>query len=78
VRYFSLEMSSKDYLEKISIQQGHSGVLLEGNLGEFTKLVLLEDTLLELQCANGVLRFDVTREELTEALQKEEVALCSE
>jgi len=78
VRYFSLEMSSKDYLEKINIQEGHGGVLLEGNLGEFRKLVLLEDTLLELQCANGVLRFDVTREELTEALQKEEITLYPE
>ena len=78
MRYFSLEMSSKDYLEKINIQQGHGGVLLEGNLGEFKKVVLLEDTLLELQCTNGVLRFDVTRNELTKALQKEEITLYSE
>lgn len=78
MRYFSLEMRSKDYLEKIGIQQGHGGVLLEGNLGELETVVLLEDTLLELQCTNGVLRFDVTRDELTDALQKEEIALCSE
>jgi len=65
-------------MDRINVQEGRGGVLLEGNLGELDNVVLLEDTLLELQCTNGVLRFDVTRDELTEALQKEEIALCSE
>jgi len=75
VRRFLSETRHKDYLEKISIQQGHSGVLLKGNLGEFRRLELLEDILLELQCTNGALRFDINRDELTEALKKEEITL---
>lgn len=64
-------------MDRINVQEGRGGVLLEGNLGELLKAVLIEDTLLELQCTNGVLRFDATRNKLTEALKKEEVALYS-
>jgi len=67
-------MKSKDYLDKISIHEGSDGVLLEGKLGEFYNLLLLEDSLLEFQCSNGVIRFDVKREELAKALRKEEFA----
>jgi hypothetical protein len=68
-------MRSKDYLEKINIQEGTGGVLLEGNLGLFKKIILLEDSLIELQCTKGVLRFDITRFELLKALSEEEKPL---
>ncbi len=68
-------MRSKDYLEKINIQEGTDGVLLEGNLGLFKKIILLEDSLIELQCTKGVLRFDITRFELLKALSEEEKPL---
>jgi hypothetical protein len=62
-------------LEKINIQEGTDGVLLEGNLGLFKKIILLEDSLIELQCTNGVLRFDITRFELQKALIEEKKPL---
>ena len=76
-RYFSLELSSKEYLDKINIQEGHDGVLFEGNLGELLKILLLEDSLLELQGSHGVLRFELKRDEIISLLQ-EETALISE
>ena len=71
-RYFSLELVSRENLEKINIQEGGEGVLLEGNLGELLNLVILEDTLMELKGTNGVLRLNVNREELSEAIKREE------
>ena len=71
-RYFSLELVSRENLEKINIQEGVEGVLLEGNLGELLNLVIIEDTLMELKGTNGVLRLNVNREELSEAIKREE------
>ena len=71
-RYFSLELVSRENLEKINIQEGVEGVLLEGNLGELLNLVIIEDTLMELKGTNGVLRLNVNREELSEAITRGE------
>lgn len=77
-RCFSLEMKSKDYLNKINIHEGHDGVLLEGNLGNLKQLLFIDSSQLELKCTNGVLRFDVKKSEILTALNKEEVILISE
>jgi len=74
-RFFSLELKSKDYLEKINIQEGQDGVLFEGSLGELEELLLLEDSLLELKGSYGVLRFEITREEVFSLLNTEAVQI---
>ena len=74
-RYFSVELKSKDYLEKINIQEGQDGVLFEGSLGELEKMLLLEDSLLELKGSYGVLRFEITREEVFSLLNTEAVQI---
>ena len=74
-RFFSLELKSKDYLEKINIQEGQDGVLFEGSLGELEELLLLEDSLLELKGSYGVLRFEITREEVFSLLNTEVVQI---
>lgn len=71
-------MRSKDYLNKININEGHNGVLLEGNLGNLKHLLFIESSLLELKCTNGVLRLNVKRSELLKALKKEKVIIISE
>jgi hypothetical protein len=67
-KYFSLEMKSKDYLDKISILDSRYGVLIEGNIGDLINLSLHEDKLLEIQGTNGVLRVELTRTNLSEVI----------
>jgi hypothetical protein len=66
-------MTSRENLEKINIQEGKKGVLLEGNLGEVKEITLIEDRLLELNCTNGAIRLNITRDELLKALTKKEL-----
>jgi hypothetical protein len=67
-KYFSLEMKSKDYLDKISILDSRYGVLIEGDIGDLINLSLHEDKLLEIQGTNGVLRVELTRTNLSEVI----------
>ena len=67
-RSFSIEIKSKNYLDKISINDANQGVLIEGEYGELCCLSLLEDKLLEIQGSNGIFRIEVTLEELTKIL----------
>ena len=71
-RSFSVEIKSKNYLDKISILDDDQGVLIEGELGELCSLSLHEDKLLEIQGSKGVFRIEVTREELAKILTPED------
>ena len=53
-RSFSVEIKSKEYLDKISIQDDVQGVLIEGEFGELCYLSLHEDRLLEVQGSYGI------------------------
>ena len=68
---FSVEMKSKVYLKNISISnESHDRVLLEGSLGELTKIFLAEGDVLEIIGVNGTLRVDLSEEQLSEALEE--------
>jgi hypothetical protein len=43
-------------------------VLFEGSLGELEELSMVEDAMLELRGANGILRIDLSEEELRKML----------
>jgi len=67
---FTVEMRSKSHVKSISISdEAHDRVLFEGNLGELTKISLTEGDVLELVGVNGVLRVDISEEQLGEALE---------
>ena len=68
VRSFSVEINSKNYLDKISIQDDNQGVLIEGEYGELCYLSLHDDKLLEVQGSNGVIRVELLRSELLSLL----------
>ena len=74
MRYFSLVLDSKDHLHKINVQEGTDGVLLEGNLGDLVRVTLLENSLLEITCTSGVIRFDIQRSELLQAIDQVELS----
>ena len=70
-RSFSVEIKSKNYLDKISILDDDQGVLIEGEYGELCYLSLHEDKLLEIQGTNGVFRIEISRSELAKLLKPE-------
>ena len=62
---FSIELISKDHIKRVSLPDGSGDrLLIEGLLGELVEIVLIEDILLEVRGTMGVLRIDLTREEL--------------
>lgn len=68
-RGFSVEMLSKKHVKTISMSdETHDKVLFEGNLGELEELGMVEEIILEIKGANGILRVDLTEEELRKML----------
>jgi len=66
---FSVEMWSKRHVRSISISdEAHDRVLFEGSLGELVELSLAEGDVLEFVGVNGVLRIDLTEEQLRKML----------
>ena len=62
---FSVEMKSKKYVRNISISdEDYNRVLLEGFLGELERISLIEGKMLEIKGSYGILRVDLSEEEL--------------
>jgi hypothetical protein len=62
---FSIEMKSKKHVKHISVSnESHDRVLFEGALGELEDLSMVEGEVLEVRGANGVLRIDLSEDEL--------------
>ena len=63
-------MKSKRYVKNISISdEAHDRVLFEGNLGKLLNISLVEGDVLELIGVNGVLRINLTLEQLQETIE---------
>ena len=70
---FSIEMKSKKYVKNITISdRTHDRVVFEGDLGELQSLTLVDDYVLELIGANGVLRLSVTEQQLQNTLTEKQ------
>ena len=68
---FSVEMKSKRFVKSISISnESHDRVLFEGDLGELMDLSLVEGDVLEFIGVNGVLRVDLTLDQLKKIISK--------
>ena len=62
---FSIEMKSKEHVQKISISNSPNGeAIFEGELGEITQIELVEGIMLQINGVNGTFRIDITSEEL--------------
>jgi hypothetical protein len=69
---FSVEIKSKKHVKSISISdEAHERVLFEGDLGELQNLNFVEGDVMEFTGANGILRIDVSEDQLQQALDKE-------
>ena len=63
---FSIVMSSRDHI-KVSDDRNDS-VVFEGVLGELLGINVDDGVMLEINGANGVLRIDLTRDEIARSL----------
>ena len=62
---FSIEMKSKKYVRHISVSnKSHDRVLFEGFLGRLEEVSIIEGLVLEVKGVNGVLRIDLSEDEL--------------
>ncbi len=61
---FSIEMGSKGNLSHVSLTDESEGVLIKGKLGELQEISHEEGLMVEIVGDLGVLRIDLTKEEL--------------
>jgi hypothetical protein len=66
---FSIELTSKNFVKRLAIHSdSEDKVLIEGFLGELKEIGITEGIILEIQGTNGILRIDLTEEELRKLL----------
>jgi hypothetical protein len=64
-RGFSIELDSGSDLKRLSVPNGTQRILMEGTIGALKRVEFVEDSVLELVGSNGVLRVDLSREDLS-------------
>lgn len=66
---FSIEIKSERYIQRISFRdKENSKVFFEGFLGELKNVVMVEGVMLEVEGKNGVLKLDITQQEMEKCL----------
>lgn len=67
--FFSVEIESKKHLSNVLISNNsRERVLIEGFLGEFSEIEMIENVLIQFRGAYGVLRIDLSKDELWQKL----------
>ena len=56
---FSIEMPSRNSINNLSITDGSTGALIEGDLGANISFEVIEGIMLQISGENGVLRLDL-------------------
>jgi hypothetical protein len=73
-RFFTVELKSKVNLKNITLSNGnHENVLVEGSLGILQHAIFAEDVILEIVGDKGVLRINLSQEEIKTKQQEMEV-----
>ena len=68
---FSIELVSRNQVKRVSLPDGSGDrLMVEGSLGGLTGIELVEDVLLEIRGTSGILRIDLSKEELEDALKR--------
>ena len=63
-RIFSVELDVGQDLKKVSVPNGSRRILLEGTIGALREAGFVEDSILQLVGSGGILRVDLSREDL--------------
>jgi len=69
-RVFTIELDSGDALRRVSVPNGAQRILLEGTIGPLRYVRFVEDTILELVGTGGILRVDLSTNDLARSSQK--------
>lgn len=70
-RGLSVEMKQRKHVKTMMFTDEVGGdVLFEGNLGQLIELSMVDESVLEVRGANGILRVDITLEELEDMVSK--------
>lgn len=69
---FSIELTSNQHLTRLSTssKDSNGGVLIEGTLGKFQCALFVEAEILEVKGSYGVLRLNLTSNEISNQTQK--------
>ncbi|MCB2172030.1 hypothetical protein KQH65_04770 [archaeon] len=67
---FSIQLNHKDHVKNVSLGE-ETEVLFEGYLGELKSLGLIEEAVVEIKGSNGVLRIDLTRDQIMQMIKME-------
>lgn len=72
-RGFSIEVDSGSGLKRVNVPNGAKRFLLEGTIGVLKRVEFVEDSVLELTGSSGVIRVDLSRDDLEKYCRKERV-----
>ena len=73
---FSIDLVSKEYLDIVSIiDKGSKGVTIEGSLGRLQGVEFMDGSVLVVMCENGVLRVDLSLDDIRSFEKKSEINL---
>ncbi len=72
-RFFSIELRSKANLKNVTLNNGgtHENVLIEGSIGQLHHATFVDGVVLEVVCDKGVLRINLTQDEIKQKENKE-------
>ena len=74
-RFFSVELQSKVNVKSVSMPNGGlENVLIEGTIGRLQHATFVDGVVLEVLCDKGVLRIDLTQDEITKKQMPEKEA----
>jgi hypothetical protein len=66
---FSVELDKREHVKRFSIlDDSGNRVLFEGFLGDLKEISLVEGLMLEVRGSNGIIRMELTEDELRRAL----------
>jgi hypothetical protein len=66
---FSIEMKSERCVRRMSFLNEENGhIFFEGFLGELKNIAMVEGVMLEIEGRNGVLKLDITQQEIEKCL----------
>lgn len=68
---FSVQLKGKEHVKNVSLSN-ETEVIFEGYLGELESLGIIEEAIIEIKGVNGVLRVDLTRNQLMQLLNMKE------
>lgn len=69
-RVFSIELESRNSVKDVTAPRGSQKVVIEGTIGTLRRAEFVDDAVLELAGSGGVLRVDLSREDLLRSIQK--------